>query len=328
MADKIITLQDLAKIGLDDREVYIDGLLYAGQMVGFVGAQKTGKSYMLDQLLLYLSEGKNWGEDRLYIPKPRSVLLYQTEGSEYDLAERVNATRSILDSKGLNWAAVIPEEFDLKTGLGINTLDKQIKELDIEVLGIDSLYTSMSGSTSNETDINAVFMNLRKLQVKYRKLSIIFIHHEHRAKRDFEGNMYEDVKDRYSGTWMIMAKVDISWHLVKDSNQYSEKREFSTENARMRIAGIDPFNIEMNYDTGILKAEEYQITDGIQQLRFFVKGQGFVSNHDWTEWFKEKKYARSSGYRWRLIMEDKGEIKKATRLTEDGKTIRGWEWNR
>lgn len=329
--DNVYSLIDLSFLNAEEREPYIEGVLYEGQMAGLIGQQKAGKSYLIDQLSVYLAEGKDWAGGRFVIPKPRSVLVVQTEGGAMDLAERVNPVRDKIKAKGLKWASWIPEELDLNKGVGLVELERLIKDFEVEILCIDSLYTSMTGSTSNESDVGQVFMNLRRLQVRYPGLSIIFLHHEHRARTDSEGTQ-ESVKNRYSGSWMIMAKVDISWHFVFDENQHGDKREFSVANARSRVAGIDPFFVDMDYETGELIADDFQLTEGITQLRLHIKGQGFISNRDLNTWIKERKYARSTGFRWVATMEQAGDIRKAVREIEGepevlgSREVKGREW--
>ena len=294
---EIYTLDDLATLSEQEREVFVKGLLNEGQIAVLVGQQKAGKSYLLDQLLMHIAAGKDWS-NTLEIPIARSALVVQTEGSKFDLEERTQHLYARMPEAQKLWASYIPDVLDLNKGDGINELLAVMDDVEPDVVGFDSLYTTMSGSVRSDTDITAVKLNIRKLQVRHPKCSFIILHHEHREKRTNAGELYEQTKDRYAGSYQIMAMADISWHLTKDSNQAGEVRYFEVANIRSRHMGVDPFFLNMDDETGILSAQEYNLSDPIMALRLHLKAKQMELKDDFMNWaLEEKEMKKPSVYR-------------------------------
>lgn len=319
---EIYLLEDLATLSDVEREVFVEGLLSEGQIAILVGQQKAGKSYLLDQLLMHIAAGKDWS-NTLKIPEARSALVVQTEGSKFDLEERTQHLYKKIPEAGELWASYIPDALDLNKGTGINELLAVMDDVEPDVVGFDSLYTTMSGSVRNDTDITAVKLNIRKLQVRHPKCSFIILHHEHREKRTNAGELYESTKDRYAGSYQIMAMADISWHLTKDANQAGEVRYFEVANIRSRHMGVDPFFLNMDEQTGILSAAEYNLSDPIMLLRLHLKGQQSIEKEEFMKWaIEEKEMKKSSVYRNLKKLIDAKHV--ADIADNDGKRILEW----
>ena len=327
MTDKVYTTKDLENLRPEERETYIEGCLYEGQIVGLIGQQKAGKSYLWNQISVHLAEGTDWGDGRLSIPKPRNVLCVQTEGGALDLAERINPVVKSIDATGRRWAASIPTILDLRTGDGLAEIEKIIESLDIEVVGFDALYTSMSGTTASDENIGAVKQSFRRLQLKFPKLSIIYLHHEHRARFNHEGERAETAQNRFAGSWAIMAMVDMSWHFTLDENQHGERRYFEVANIRSRFQGVEPFFVDMDYDSGILEAESYQLNDSIVRMRLHIKALDWISTKDFHAWCKDQNIPRSTIYRNIDKLKKSGHIKEAVREVEKGSITKGLQWS-
>ena len=318
----IFTLEDLSELGDSEREVYAEGILLAGQIVVFVGREKSGKSYFADQFTIHTAAGEDWG-DRIAIPKPRRSLVVQTEGSKYDLEERTTELYKKYPKAQENWASYMPDVLDIRKGEGIPELEEVMNDFQPEIVVLDSLYTSMSGSVRNDEHITAFKYNLKKIQLKFPKCSFIILHHEHRPKRNQQGDLYETSKERFAGSYLIMAMADISWHLTKDSNQHSETRYFEVDNVRARHMGIQPFFIDMDEATGILSSNSYQLGDSMLSMRLRLKSQSTVDKLEFTEWCTEEKHiSRSQVYKNIKKMLEAKHIKEIT--DPDGKKLLEW----
>ena len=131
----VISIIDLQDFKQENREVFIERLLYAGQTILLIGKQKTGKSYLAEQLSGHLAAGVDWGNGQLGIPKPLGVLYVLTEGTRWDLAERINPLSSFLNGNHLkqlkeNWNGWRPNRLDLSSidGTGMDGLLTRIRE--------------------------------------------------------------------------------------------------------------------------------------------------------------------------------------------------------
>jgi len=326
------TLYDLAQLEDDERECYIRGALYSGQVVLLVGAQKTGKSYLLVQVGIHLCAGESWG-NRLEIPKPRNVLYIQTEGSDYDLAERALPVSKSRQHAADRWFHYLPESLDLAgkdgAGDGVSFLEDSIRENNIEICMIDSLYTSMAGSVNNDEVMKSVRSTLVRLQRRFPKLAFVILHHEHRPLRDLRTmRIVAERENAYAGSWVLSAMSDQFWLLQRSRNQHisdEERRLFSQANTRRRDQPgepkeLDPFFITQD-ESGILVPEPFGLSDKLTQLMLWLQTNSWVSHDEFRQWC-DANASKSSFYRYRtqLLKEDR-----IREQEENGQ--KGYIWN-
>lgn len=327
----LYTLQDLWELNPDDRECYIEGFLYEGQICLLVGPPEAGKSYLLSQLNVHLAAGKSW-TGNLVIPQPRRVLYVQTEGAAHDLAERTNPVTEELPSAIENFTAWFPEEFDLNhlpakesgTGAGIYDLSRIIRENDIEILSLDSLFSSMHGSVNSDENAMAVKATLLKLQRQFPHLTIIILHHEHRPRKDQDGEIIDEGMQAYAGSWVWWAMADQWWRLYKQGNQTGTKRRFEQTKSRGREHRREGFYVELDFNTGKINPDESGLGAHDGLFRIWLKGMESATQAQIYKWCNDKQIHRQQRARMiNRLLHDKV-IEKEERAT--GETV--YHWNK
>ena len=316
---KIITVHDLQSYNPDDREVYVEKLLYAGQTVLLIGKQKTGKSYLAEQLSGHMAAGLSWGQGRLAIPKPLGVLYVLTEGNRYDMAERINPLFPLLNGKYFsnyeqNWSGWRPDRLDLRSmdGTGVKELLERIEELGIQVVFIDSLYSSFKGSTSNEDQISDVSITVGEIKEKFPDLSIIILHHEHRQRRDQKGEIIDEGFESYSGSWIVSAMGDGMWLYSIKGNQAGTYRELDFGNIRSRFQGQEKFRIDLDMKTGLLTASAKGTSEKTGEFEAWFANVGAASKDQIRSYCVGAKIPQSSMYRYMEQLKSQGRLVEAS----------------
>lgn len=311
----VISIIDLQEFNQESRETFIERLLYAGQTILLIGKQKTGKSYLAEQLSGHLAAGVDWGNGQLGIPKPLGVLYVLTEGTRWDLAERINPLSSFLNGKHLrqlkeNWNGWRPNRLDLSSidGTGMDGLLTRLREFEIEVLFIDSLYSSFSGSTSNEDQISAVSITVGEIKERFPRLSIVILHHEHRERRDQKGEVINEGFESFSGSWVVSAMGDGMWLYTSKGNQAGSYRELAFGNIRSRFQGQTSFRIDLDEKTGLLTAEAKGSTEGLQDFELWFRKVGKASKNQVQAYFTGAKLAQSTMYRYIDTLKKQGRL--------------------
>lgn len=314
MGEQTYTVIDLQKLEIESREVYIERALYAGQTIMFVGAQKTGKSYFAEQLSACMAAGVDWGNGRMAIPKPLGILYVLTEGTGWDMAERLNPITRLLDDVSIfksNWMGWRPEQLDLSSmdGIGMFQLIQYLEDLKIQVLFIDSLYSSFKGSVNSDETVSAVASTIGAIKTRFPRLSIVILHHEHRKHKDQKGEWQDEGAEAFAGSWVISAMGDAMWMYSTKGNEHELFREFETGNVRSRLQGLHPFRVDLDEETGILTAMPRDLGDPEVQAQ--LKIQAYVNGIPKTsffEWTRGRGVNDKSTYRHLKHLRDEGII--------------------
>jgi hypothetical protein len=87
--DWAISAKEFGSLDLGSKEWLFTGLLPANRSILIGADAKTGKSLLVYDWAFHLATGQSWGE--FYCDRPRKVLIVQTDESEIDCQERINA---------------------------------------------------------------------------------------------------------------------------------------------------------------------------------------------------------------------------------------------
>ncbi len=317
------TLADLASLRDENRTCYVENCLYAGQIAVLHGPPMVGKSYLLGQLSVCIANGTDWGNGRLLIPKPRNVLYVQTEGSRFDLAERVNPVFALMPGALENFLAWLPRRLDLRDGDELPALRSLIEQTEADVVVIDSLSSGSSGDIAKKEVASAIEVNLRDMmRRREEELAFIVIHHDHRTKFDTAtGNPIDEKGNTFAGSYVIDAMADQRWWLGKTENQHGVEYKFHQIKHRGRRHIIDPFSMTLDEDTGILVPDAAGLGDISIQIRIWMRPKGFVTKEMFREWCEGKGFKRASRYRHIGLLMKSGQV---VEVVEDGKA--GYQW--
>jgi RecA-family ATPase len=301
------------------RDPYIRGLLYEGQIACCFGRQEIGKSYLWGQLGVAMAAGKDWGRGRLEIPEPREVTYLLSEGHEWDLGERLVPMYELYPEANDHFEYIIPDYIDFldRNDAGVKELTTMVLDLKTEVLIIDSLYSCLSGSVDSARDMGRFKMSLNLLMSKNPRLAVVLLHHEHRTRRDQQGDLLDERENAIAGSWVIQAMCDEMYQLTAPTQDKDGNRHFIPTKHRSRLAKIEPFYIEIDEETGLLNTLAQTISAKAKELRDYMKMIGGMTTDDLKKWYEKEKVNRASAYRYASALVDSGEVKKVRG---------GWEW--
>ena len=195
----------------------IEGMLWENNNVMILAKEKIGKSIFGVQMACSLTCGEAF-LDEYEVPEPMQILYIQTESTQHETIQRL---RAMTHESGVNWN---PNNFHLLATHSIyldedDCLRWLIQEIIAKgvaprVIFIDPLYMSMKGSLIDDQSARAMSRNMRKLGEMF-KACIVVVHHEHRSKRNQEGNHIQEGDDSVMGSFVWKAFPNHIIRIVK-----------------------------------------------------------------------------------------------------------------
>lgn len=184
------------------REWMIENLLKERDALLWVGQEKSGKTVLNFQAALCCLTTAHPFLDHFNIPKPRKVTYILLEGDLEESMDRVKRLAKSIDINPDNFVFMFLPRLQLhkKDGqYGLWHMIKEIKKFAChEVVVIDPLYRSFSGSMSADEVTREVCANFDELKDSLG-CALIIIHHTHKKKFDIKGNaIKEGDEDRKS----------------------------------------------------------------------------------------------------------------------------------
>jgi len=294
-------IHELIYANIPEPECYVEGLLYAHQLAVLFGEPESGKSYMAGQLSVAVSSGRAWG-NHLIVPKPRRVLYVQSEGSRSDLIERIKPAYEAYHAANASWQYWLPPSLNLFEPNHIRELKQRVEGVD--VMFLDSLYSSFYGKMTDDETMGRAFALLREVRLETTGLAMVVLHHEHRARRDFRGNIIEEGGDSIFGSIVIKAAADQIWRFRKQ--RHGHPASFEPDKSRSRHQGVDPFDIDFDVDTGLLVAAKKVKPLNYYEVRKFLERYPATSTDTLIKAMKEYKTSARTVYRRLSELEAEG----------------------
>lgn len=173
----VITLSELRS--RPKPQWWIEGLVAQSTLVGLVGPQNEGKTYVITDMLASIATGTEWHEHKVM---PGRVLYLPGEGVEF-FADRVDAWGqyhlSAVDDEDFQ---IIEEGFNLSDPSAVDELCSIVDEEEFDVIVIDTL--SQLGGIENEND-NAQMAAVVRAALRIRKArpgsTVILVHHTNKS---------------------------------------------------------------------------------------------------------------------------------------------------
>lgn len=205
--NSILSGKELFNIEEEPDNYLIEGLLWESDNIMILAKEKVGKSIFSVQMACALTSGEAFlGEYE--VPEPMQVLYIQTESTQHETIQRL---RAMTHENGVQWE---PNNFHLLATHSLylddddclNWLSLEISKKNImpRVIFIDPLYMSMKGSLIDDQHCRAMSRNMRKLGEMF-KACIVLVHHEHRARRNKDGNNISEGDDSVMGSFVWKA---------------------------------------------------------------------------------------------------------------------------
>lgn len=197
---RVSTLADIMAAPPPEAQWLIDGILPKGARMLITGAPKTGKSLLLEELLLAMSSGEQW------------LWRYPCEKSRVLLLDRELSKRSLFD----RLSGMIEKRPSLKAGIDSLCIDHDVRvRLDdpevfdtlvglVEMNGVDAIAFDTAykffGHSFQDASVAKGFDVLDRL-ISETGVSVIITHH-HRKKSGGEKNQGRSEQDDVAGSFL------------------------------------------------------------------------------------------------------------------------------
>lgn len=203
------TRDDVRREIMSKRPYVVEGLLKRGEKMRLTGAAKVGKTFLLTELALAISRGKEW----LGYPCMQGKVLYiNTELHRDSFHERLDNMEVALGIEGddgnrldawhVRGCAKPLSEL-------LMTMKKYFKPGDYDVVIIDPIYKVLEGDENNAMQMGEACNNLDKL-AEYLQCAIVYSHHHSKGPQE-----QKDVIERSSGSGVFGRDPDVIIDLLK-----------------------------------------------------------------------------------------------------------------
>ena len=272
--------------------MFAQGMLKARQIAVLVGRSGQGKSYFTIQWGYALAGGRSWS-GLLQHPEPRSVLYVQAEGSEEDGRERLAPVEAIYPDLD-TWHYWVPDYLALHRPSGEMDLRKMLKEFRPDVVFFDSLYSCFTGlQLQNAAEMGQAFGIARKLRQEFNHAQV-WVHHETKPIYH-DGEVVDRGANAMAGSWVIEAQADRIWHFK--SHTKDGPRTLEPVKVRSRLDTINPFEIELDQETGLLSVRGLNLTENDLAMRDWLRTAAPCPTKDAVSWAERYcKMSRSTAY--------------------------------
>ena len=185
---KIFSLQQLYA-HQQRRDWMVKGVFCRGDIGMLYGESRTGKSFLVIDLLFALATGApSWCGGLLAIPKPRVVIYCAGEGQS-GLQKRMYAADQLYQQEyaqqspegKLFVVTAVPQLFREDDPYNINALTEASRQLalpSVDLVVIDTKHTATYGANENDnSDAAIVWHHLQQLQASLGNPAVCFVHH-------------------------------------------------------------------------------------------------------------------------------------------------------
>ena len=312
-------LDELIKLPASGAEPIIDGLLYEGQTAFLTGAPGSGKSYFAIMLSILAAAGADW-YGKFSAKTPRRVLYIPTEGSIYDIQERVLGPANELgwgELVGDRWQFWLPQYMDLSgTAESGRVAFEELKARasDTDLIIFDSFYSSFMGSASNDDTASRVAQKVSELKLSGNRANkaVMFIHHDSRDIRDSDGEVIDRDKP-YLGSVIIEAMADQMWH-YRGATVKTGAAKFRQIKGRSRFHQFDSFYVMLDEETGVLLPQDSAPThQALKVESLFRQRTDPITNKELSMWAMSKGIGESTARRHRDTLVDECKIQQIER---------------
>ena len=297
----------------------IEGLVHEEQLTIIHGPPESGKTYFTTLMGEMAAGAGEWGgkfnapEDEDGNRRPVRVIYVLTDGSKFDMAERIRWGFKQWPAADLNFLAYVPPLINLRSKEGLDELIEICAGFDVIML--DSLTSMSSGDISDNVTMQEVMQNIRVLKMAQPGRGVVVIHHDHRAKRDSSGDLIDEGKHAIAGSFHIGGQADLIWHITRSDpgRNAAAKVEQVKGRSRYRSLWTDSFYVHMDPDTGELTSEALPDTAVSKRIADWLKLVGSTSTKDVEKWAGTSGIGRTTVMRYLKGMVDTGEASRLGR---------------
>lgn len=210
---------------IDEPEYLIRPFMKPGEKGYLVAGYKVGKTFLLLQKILGLSQGVPFlGFE---VPKSRKVLYVRFELSKFEVQRRLRMMlpqmHQVVEQDPMFH---LKKGFDLTSEKDLNWLFKEIDSCKPDLLIFDPLFKLTSLNLAEPKSATPLLRAYEKILVHYPKLSILTAHHMVKMSKDRDGDSW----DSSYGPVQFFADMDYEMRLrkIRDEEPKRFKLDFLT----------------------------------------------------------------------------------------------------
>ncbi len=218
------------------RPKLMPGIMTANDKIMLVAQPKVGKSILVQQLASALCGGHPF-LGFTPISGQHRVLYIAAEGDLDELQERGRCMGKLLPvPAGRLYYWPVPTQ-PLNTQAGYAKLMEFGMQIKPALTIFDPIFALMKGSMTNDENMMALMRAVNRYQYEIGS-AVMFVHHDHRAKRDLEGKVMQEGDDSYFGSFVIKAWPRALWTMKAPDKQDPRKVILACETQRNRECKI------------------------------------------------------------------------------------------
>lgn len=250
LAFSIYRGQDFREFKFKPKEFIIENMVHRGDTVMVIGSPKSGKSLFIKQMICSLTSAHEF-LGKFQVHSPTKVCYIQLEGEPLDTQDRFNRLSKTNPLTWENLSIYYSEPLMLHDDSETKDFIKMI-ELggNHQVLIIDGLYLSFSGSLSDDTVVRKVIGNMRRIK-NYFGCTLILVHHTHKVRFNQDGEAIAEGDEAVFGSQFLRAWPDHIFHLSVQKNSDIRHLQCSTQRSgmietdiKMKLIHPDPLYFE------------------------------------------------------------------------------------
>ena len=264
---------------LGKKEVLIEQLLYAGDVICISADPGVGKSILALQLMFNLTTGTPF-LGTFDIPKVCNVLYVQSEGDRSETVERIEAMEGGLKIDDERWAHINIAGITLNTVEGFENFKKlsSLPGIEYDVIIIDPLYTTVKGSLKEDNVATDWIRNVRTIKELYKECAMIVLHHD--TKETFQdGKAVPRRADNVFGSVFWGAYLSYNYKLTKHNNVHTltlGKRRTSKSLDKIEMRLMEPFPLMYVYADEDASIAKRQVEKVIIDNREGITAKGII----------------------------------------------------
>lgn len=245
---KTITVKELIAKRFPEQTWLVEKLFPEGGITIIAGYAGSGKTFLILELLICLSSGKDFLNK--FKTNPNKALLIDEESGERRIQSRI---KKMTKNYNLNFEIMSYQNFKYKDS---EEVIKYCIEKNIKTIIIDSLVRIHNSEENSSTEMAKIFEKLK--QFKIRDITTIIIHHNRKSGK----NGYNPTEDM-RGSSEILSFVDSGYSI-----KFNKKNKIITiTNIKQRDAEeISPFTVDM-------EEKEDKLTFNFRE---FIKNDEFI----------------------------------------------------
>jgi hypothetical protein len=218
-------LSDLRTAEFPTRQPIIEDLLHEGETIGLVGRPKTGKTRLVQMIVIALSRGQSFlGHS---VPSARRVLVIDlenrpaaTRGRFMKMSEPADGDRNVYIYAP---ETLIENPLNLSTPRGIKTLCELVIGIKPDVLIIDTWRLLLGGDESKAETVVRALKTLSQLRQALPDLSTVIVHHTRKISiNDSPVRLRIDPSawiENTSGSYSFIGHLDGCYGLEREVDQ-------------------------------------------------------------------------------------------------------------